>query len=245
MKEGLVETNPALATNTHRIVKSRNRVLSDTELAEVWRAAGDDAYGTIVRLLILTGQRREEIGALRWSEIDFAAALIRLPAARTKTGRPHDIPLAEPAIFLLQAKPRRIGPKDFVFGTTANGFGGFSAAKAALDQRIGGARQAAGAEPMRPWVLHDLRRSVATRMAELGVPPHVVEAILNHVSGHKAGVAGVYNRATYLPEKIVALARWADHLLAVATGKPAKVVPPVGLRRVKLVRMIDDCTFQL
>jgi integrase len=83
MKEGLVEANPALATNTHRIIKARDRVLSDAELAEVWRAAGDDAYGTIIRLLILTGQRREEISALRWSEIDFPAQMIRLPAERT------------------------------------------------------------------------------------------------------------------------------------------------------------------
>jgi integrase len=162
---------------------------------------------------------------LRWSEIDFPAQMIRLPAERTKNGRPHDIPLAEPAILLLQAMPRRIGPKDFVFGTTANGFGGFSAAKAALDLRIAEARRAAGAEPMKPWVLHDLRRSGATHMAETGIQPHVVEAILNHVSGHKAGVAGVYNKAVYEREKKAALAMWADHQLAVMNGRAGNIAP--------------------
>jgi integrase len=88
-----------------------------------------NAYGTIIRLLILTGQRREEIGALRWSEIDFPAQMIHLSAERTKNGRANDTPLAEPAMRLLQAMPRRIGPKDFVFGTAANGFPAYNAAK--------------------------------------------------------------------------------------------------------------------
>jgi integrase len=221
MKEGLIDANPALATNTHSVAKARDRVLNSAELAEIWRAAGDDAFGTIVKLLILTGQRRTEIGALRWSEVDFAAQMIRLPAERCKNGRANDTALAAPALRLLQARPRRIGPMDFVFG--ANGFGCYSAAKPALDQRIAGARQAAGVEPMPPWVLHDLRRSVATGMAELGVAPHVIEAVLNHVSGHKRGVAGIYNRASYDKEKRAALDRWADHVLAAVEGRA--VVP--------------------
>jgi integrase len=225
MKEGLVDSNPALATNTHRTTKARTRVLSGAELAEVWRSAGEDAYGTIVKLLILTGQRRDEVGALPRKEIDFVARLIRLPAERCKNHRPHDVPLSDPAVRLLQAMPRRIGPMDFVFGTTANGFGGWSAAKAVLDQRLAVARQEAGAEPMARWTLHDLRRSVATGMAELGVTPHVVEAVLNHVSGHKAGIAGVYNRASYDKEKRAALAMWADHVIAAVEGRNTNVVP--------------------
>jgi integrase len=175
-------------------------------------------------VLILTGQRRNEIGGLRWSEVDFPARLIRLPAERTKNGRANDTPLAEPAVRLLQARPRRIGPKDFVFGVTT-GFGAYSAAKAALNERLAEARRAAGAATMPPWVLHDLRRSVATGMAELGVQPHVIEAVLNHVSGHKAGVAGVYNRAVYDKEKRAALDRWADHVLAAVEGRDTNVVP--------------------
>jgi integrase len=222
-----------LATNRPIVPKPRERVLSDGELAEVWRAAGDDTYGTIVRLLILTGQRREEIGGLRWSEIDFTTQTIGLPAertrngrARTKNGRAHEVPLSEPAMRLITATPRRLD-RDFVFGTGANGFGGYSVPKRALDQRIAEVRQAAGAEePMAPWVLHDLRRSLATGLGErLGVLPHVVEAILHHVDGHKRGVAGVYNRASYDKEKRAALAMWAAHVVALVEGRSTNVVP--------------------
>ena len=222
MKEGLVEANPVLATNTHRVVKSRDRVLSSAELAEVWRAAGNGAYGVVIKLLILTGQRRNEIGSLPWTEVDLAASLIRLPNERTKNDRPHEVPLAAPAVELLQAMPRQGA---FVFGTSSIGFCDYATNKAALDQRIAAARQGAGAEPMPPWVIHDLRRSVATHMAEIGVPPHIVEAVLNHTSGHKGGVAGVYNRATYEPEKRAALDRWAEHVMALIEDRAAKVVP--------------------
>ena len=219
--EGLADANPALATNRQTTGKGRERVLSDGELVEVWRHAGDRAYGTILKLLILTGQRREEIGGLRWSEIDFAANVIRLPAARTKNGEPHDVPLSAPALRLLEAIPR-IGPA--VFSARGAGFAGYSVPKRVLDQRIAAARQAAGADPMLPWVLHDLRR-VATDMAEIGIAPHIVEAILNHTSGHKRGVAGVYNKAVYAVEKRSALLRWADHVLAALEGRTATVVP--------------------
>jgi integrase len=225
MREGLVEANPVIATNKHSSGKGRERVLSEAELVEVWRAAGNDAYSTILKLLILTGQRREEIGALRWSEIDFAAQMIRLPAERVKNGRAHDVPLADPAMRLLQAVPRRIGPRDFVFGA-ATGFCNYTVPKRALDQRIAAVRQAAGIAPMAPWVLHDLRRSLATGLGErLGVAPHVVEAILNHIDGHKRGVAGVYNRAVYEKEKRAALCAWADHVLAAVEDRTDKVVP--------------------
>jgi integrase len=220
--EGLADANPALAANRQTTGKGRERVLSDGELVEAWRHAGDRPYGTILKLLILTGQRREEIGGLRWSEIDFAANVIRLPATRTKNGKPHDVPLSAPALRLLEAIPR-IGPA--VFSARGAGFAGYSVPKRVLDQRIAAARQAAGADPMLPWVLHDLRRSVATDMAEIGIAPHIVEAILNHTSGHKRGVAGVYNKAVYAVEKRSALRRWADHGLAALDGGTATVVP--------------------
>jgi integrase len=111
----------------------------------------------------------------------------------------------------LQAVPR-VG--EFVFGTASNGFCAYTDGNAALDKRIATARQADGREPMVPWVQHDLRRSVATHMAEIGIQPHIIEAVLNHASGHKAGVAGVYNRATYTDEKRTALLRWAEHVMA-------------------------------
>jgi integrase len=190
MREGLVEANPVAATNTHGAGKARDRVLGDAEIAAVWHAAGDGFYGALIKLLILTGQRRTEIGSLQWDEVDLASRLIRLPGERTKNGLPHDVPLSEPAMRILQEMPRQ-GP--FVCGTASIGFSDYSAAKRALDARIAAAR----GEPPTHWVLHDLRRSVATHMAErLGVQPHIIEAVLNHISGHRAGVAGIYNRAT-------------------------------------------------
>jgi integrase len=227
MKEGLTESNPVIGTNTHRTIKNRDRVLSEAELVEVWRAAGSDAYGTIIKLLICTGQRRNEIGSLMWREADFDARLIKLPAARVKNHRAHDVPLTEPAMELLQAMPR--GQDAFIFGTSSIGFCAYNDSKIALDQRIAAARQAAGLEPMQPWVVHDVRRSCATHMAEIGIQPHIIEAVLNHVSGHKAGVAGVYNKAAYEKEKRVALAMWAEHIMALVEGRErrAQVVVPM------------------
>jgi integrase len=222
MREGLIDSNPVIATNTHRTIKSRDRVLSEPELAEVWRLSSDDAYGTVIKLLILTSQRRNEIGGLRWGEVDFASRMIHLPVERSKNRQPHDVPLSESAIRLLQALPRQGA---FVLGTASNGFCAFSDGKVALDQRIAAARQKAGAEPMPPWVIHDLRRSCATHMAELGVQPHIIEAVLNHVSGHKAGVAGIYNRAAYEREKRQALDLWAEHVMALVERREAVVVP--------------------
>jgi hypothetical protein len=107
-----------------------------------------------------------------------------------------------------------------VFGLTNNGFRGHGYAKANLDKRI-----KVSHAKLPPWVIHDIRRSVATHMAELGVQPHVIEAVLNHVSGHKAGVAGIYNRASYAKEKREALNIWAEHVTALVEGRAANVLP--------------------
>jgi integrase len=219
ISQGFAETNPVVGTARHQ-EKSRERVLTDAELKAIWAAtAGADDYSAIVRLLLLTGCRADEIGSLSWSEI--ADDRITLPASRTKNSRDHIIPLSDPAQSTLVARPKMLG-RDFVFGRahSAKGFTGWSACKVLLDERI----KASGAK-VGAWVNHDLRRTVATRMAELGVQPHIIEAVLNHVSGHKAGVAGIYNRASYEPEKRAALILWADKLVEIVAGKPRKVVP--------------------
>jgi integrase len=226
MREGLVEANPVAGTNRNEAVK-RDRVLSEPELREIWAALKDDAYSDILRLLMLTGQRREEIGALRWSEIDLEAVLITLPAARTKNKLEHLVPISGPVRDILKDRHRIVG-RDLVFGQGEGGFSGWSKSKERLDARLLDARRKAlgkEAQPMPDWRLHDIRRSVATGMAKIGIQPHIIEAVLNHISGHKAGVAGVYNRWTYLPEKTDALARWAEHLQAVVTGNASNVVP--------------------
>ncbi|MFC1456638.1 tyrosine-type recombinase/integrase [Microvirga arabica] len=208
MGEGLAENNPVAGTNKATEEVSREHVLQDAELVAIWKACRDDDHGRIVRLLNLTGQRREEVGAMHWEEVNERQALWTIPKERTKNGLPHEVPLSDAALELLRGLPRRDG-RLLVFGEGVGAFQGWSKAKAALDRRI-----AEGGVKVRPWRLHDLRRTVATRLGELGVLPHVIEAILNHISGHKAGVAGIYNRATYAKEKREALDRWAAHITA-------------------------------
>jgi len=219
ISEGYAENNPVVGTN-RRPEKSRDRVLSDSDLTAIWAAtAGADDYSAIVRLLMLTGCRADEIGSLSWAEV-FDDRVV-LPGSRVKNSRDHIVPLSAPAQAILHARPKMLG-RDFVFGRAHSdgGFAGWSSCKVLLDERI----KASGAK-VKDWTNHDLRRSVATRMGELGVQPHIIEAVLNHVSGHKHGVAGIYNRATYAAEKQAALILWADHLMNVVEGKARKVVP--------------------
>jgi integrase len=213
MVEGSVDANPVANTNRHEEGSSRERVLTSDELRAIWTATGGgDQYSAVVRLLLLLACRRDEVGSLQWSEIDFDQAMISLPGERTKNSKPFDIPLAPAALAILEAQPRR--DRAFVFGRGQGGFSGWSKSKAQLDQRAN----------IAPWRLHDLRRTASTVMHGLGVQPHIVEAVLNHISGHKGGVAGTYNRATYGAEKAAALALWAEHVLTVVEGRPAKIV---------------------
>lgn len=200
VREGLLDLNPVSGTAKADEGRSRERVLTDGELAAILAALGADQFSDIVRLLTLTAQRREEIGGLRWSEVDFERSLIVLPPERTKNRREHAVPLSPQARAILERWPRG---RDFVFGHGAGGFSGWSRCKERLDQRV----------KFPEWRLHDLRRTAATVMADrLGVLPHIVEAVLNHVSGHRAGVAGIYNRAKYETEMRDALERWAQHV---------------------------------
>jgi integrase len=214
MREGLIDSNVVIATNKNHEGGSRERVLTDEELRAVWTATkGDDQHSAIVRLLLLTGARRDEIGGLKWDEIDFDNAVISLPGERTKNSKPFDIPLTPAAISILEAQPRQ--ERAFVFGRGQGGFSGWSKSKMELDRRA----------DIASWRLHDLRRTVSTVMHDsLAVQPHIVEAVLGHISGHKGGVSGVYNKAAYRAEKAAALALWAEHVLAVVEGRSAKVV---------------------
>jgi integrase len=217
LKEGirLPEGNVASHTNKHE-EKSRERVLTNAELKGIWDACLDNNFGAIVKLLLLTGQRRTEIGSLRWNEI-YDDQIV-LPAERTKNKRAHTIPLSDAAKAIFKQISNE--GRRCVFGRADSGFGGWAWSKAELDARI-----AKSGGPLAPWTLHDLRRTAATRMADLGVQPHIIEAVINHASGHKGGVAGIYNRATYDKDKREALNLWAEHLLAVVEGRKAVVVP--------------------
>jgi integrase len=221
--EGLAEANPVIGTNAPPS-QSRDRVLSDGELGEIWRACADDDYGRIVKLLMLTGQRRGEIAGMRWSELDLEEAVWRLPGARTKNTLVHEVPLAPTALAIIAAMPRH-AERDLLFGRGPNGFGGWGKPKADLDANIAAARKKIGAKPMPPFVVHDLRRAWATGVGNLGVAPHVIEAALNHVSGTRRSVAGVYNRSPYRAEVRAAMLLWSEHVTALVNGSDRKVVP--------------------
>jgi integrase len=226
MRQGLVNANPVIGTERNK-EHSRERVLTPSELRAIWTGLADDHFGDIVKLLALTGQRAGEIAALRWSEVQDGA--IVFSGERTKNHRPHIVPLSKPAQDVIARQPRRLtetgGLRDLIFGIGDGPFSGWSNSKEKLDRRIS---DLVG-KPLPHWTPHDLRRSVATRMAEeLGIQPHVIEAVLNHVSGHKAGVAGIYNRSSYEREKRMALDLWAEHLMSIVDGGDRKVVSMSG-----------------
>jgi integrase len=220
-REGYVDANPVSFTNRAVENGARHHVPSDTDLRAIWLALDDDEYGTILKLLLLTSARREEIGDLRWSETKLDDAVITLPPARTKNKREHLIPLSQRAVAILKALPHRTNPdgtpRDHVFGQGIDrGFQGWSKSKAELDARI---TKAHHGKSIKHWTLHDFRRCASTSLHErFGVAPHVVEVILGQVSGHQSGVAGTYNKAIYLDERRRALERWADHVVATVTG---------------------------
>jgi integrase len=220
IRQGLMETNPTVGTG-REVEVSRDRVLADTELKTIWNALEDNDYGAIIKLLMLTGQRAGEIALLHGSEVTEDE--IALPADRTKNARAHRVPLTATAREILNAEPRREG-RDFIFGRGDGGFSGWSKSKSRLDKRI---HEMIGAY-LPQWTPHDLRRTAATRMADLAVAPHVIEAVLNHKSGTIKGVGATYNRYSYDSEKRIALGLWADHVLAVIEGRDSKVVPLRG-----------------
>jgi integrase len=211
MQMGLAESNPVIGSFKPPKQATRDRVLDDSELAMIWRALADADYGKIIRLLILTGCRRQEIGAMGWSEFSPDMSTWTLPPSRSKTGKPHKLPVTPLMREVIASICRRDG-HDNLFGRKQ--FTGWGIGKRALDEKLG----------LRPWTVHDTRRSVATGMANIGVQPHIIEQILNHQSGHKRGVAGVYNRSPYEREVRDAMLRWSDHIRAVVEGTEHKVV---------------------
>jgi integrase len=222
ISEGLVDSNPVSGT-LRTEEKSRERVLDPAELRAIWNSLEDDHFGAIMKLLALTGQRASEISGLRWSELKNDSLV--LPPPRTKNGREHSIPVSEAARTIIEKQPRREDadgkPRDLIFGHGEGPFTGWGKSMEALNKRIA---EKAG-QPLQHWTPHDLRRSFATHASGLGVQPHIIEVILNHVSGFRAGVSGIYNRQTYEAEKRTALALWADHLLAITDDRASNVTP--------------------
>jgi integrase len=163
--------------------------------------------------LALLGLRLREVSDLQWDEVDLDCGTVTLPPSRTKNKREHMVTLPPAALAILKA--RESNGRPFVFGVGQRGFSGFSRAKARLDAAV----------QIEPFVLHDLRRSCATHMGELGVSPWIIERCLNHVSGSQAGVAGTYNSSKLEADKAIAWAQWADHLMAAIENRQSNIKP--------------------
>jgi integrase len=205
MREGLVEANPVIGTNNPAAgVRSRDRTLGDDELAVIWRSCDGSDFGRIVRLLLLTGMRRTEVGDLRWSEVDLDRGVIALPAERTKNANPHTLILPPLAANILRSCRKRTGD-DYVFGF-GSGFKSWSGETKRLNKKI------AEIGKIAPWRIHDLRRSMRSGLARIGVSDEIGERVLNHVQG---GIQGIYNRHRYEREIAEALKIWADHVSAI------------------------------
>ncbi|WP_245444501.1 site-specific integrase [Microvirga sp. KLBC 81] len=203
---GILETSPCAGVTAPAREQARHRVLDDDELAEVLQAAREIGFpfGSIVEMLALTGQRRDEVGRMAWAHVDLDKGLWIVPGEHAKNGKPHTVHLSPPALALLNQTPRT---GDLVFsgdGTTL--FQGYSKAKARLDRLSG----------VGDWTLHDLRRTVVSGIARLGVAPHVADKILNHQSGTISGVAAVYQRHEFMAERREAMRLWGVHVTSLA-----------------------------
>jgi integrase len=238
----ILQTPPTDRVKPPTKEKKKERELSPAEIGEVYLAMQElggvnaancrgDIFGAVLMILLLTGQRRGEVAGMRWDELqglDGEAPFWELPGSRTKNHLPHVLPLAPQVVEILRSVPR-IARSPFVFTTTGDtAVSGFSKAKTSLDAIIAARRKKARISAAMPrFTVHDLRRTVSTRLhGDLGTPPHIVEAVLNHVSGFRAGVAGTYNRASYLEDKRSALAAWAEYVDSLAgNGKAGNVVP--------------------
>jgi len=218
--QDLVETNPTAGVRRRVKEVPRDRLLDDDELVRFWGAC--DAmglpFGPLFQLLLLTAQRRDEVGGMRRSELDLEKRIWTIPGERTKNDKVHTVHLSDLAIEIIERLPQ-IGDADLLFTTNeTTPVSGFSKAKDRLDTLMGDPPE---------WILHDLRRTATSGMARLGIAPHVVDKILNHTAGTIRGVAAVYNRYQFEPERKAALEAWARFVESLVRPAPSNVV---GLR---------------
>jgi integrase len=204
VSRGIISVSPCAGISAPQREKARDRVLSDDELIAIFNAAREmgGAFGAIIQTLILTAQRRNEVSEMTWSELDLDNNQWEIPGARTKNEKPHFVHLSATAAAVITSIPN-VGA--FVF--TSNGktpFSGFSKSKKRLDELSG----------VSEWRLHDVRRTVTSGMAQLGIAPHVADKILNHQSGTISGVAAVYQRHEFLEERKTALDAWGSYVQA-------------------------------
>jgi integrase len=227
VERGRLSASPIVGMKPPTKERARDRTLSDDELRWFWSACDTIGwpFGPLAKLLLLTAQRRDEVGGMEWSEIDFDKKTWSIPRHRAKNDRAHQVHLSAAAFEVVGTLPRVTGWP--VFSTNGRPVSGFSQGKDRLDAVMIVAKRAElgdRAEPIPHWVLHDLRRTAATNMARLNFPPHVVDKVLNHVSGTIRGVAAVYNRFDYLDERRAALEAWGRHVRNLVSPAMANVV---------------------
>jgi integrase len=230
VERGIISVSPAAGVKPPKKEPSRDHYLTDDEVRWLWLACGkaDYPFGALAKLLLLTGQRRTEVAGMTWAEIDFEKREWIIPGLRSKNGQPHSVPLSDAALDVIASLPRIESNQGFLFTTNARTHvTGYSHVKRALDEAMADiARAERGAEVEIPrWTFHDLRRTAATGMAKLGTPIHVNEAVLNHTAGKLSGVARIYNRHDYAPEKRKALQAWANFVVSLVEGRAENVLP--------------------
>ena len=216
---GAIETNPMAGMDGPKPSPARERVLSDDEVKAFWRATErlGGVFAPLFKLLLLTAQRREEVAGLSWQEIDFDKAVWIIPGERCKNGKPHHLDLSPQALTILKAlHDERDAERALVFSTTGEtSVSGFSKAKERLDRLM----TAELGKPLQPWRTHDLRRTAASGMAGLGFQPHVIERVLNHVSGAQGGLVSVYQLYEYREDRKRAMIAWDEHLAVINDQK--------------------------
>jgi integrase len=221
VSRGIIKSNPCDGISPPSEETARDRVLSLDELHLVWNATDrlGFPFGPITKLLILTGQRRSEVGDMEWNEIDVEKCIWTIPAVRSKNKRQHVVPLSPEATEIIHSLPRFAGSK-FLFSSGDTPPSGFSKAKVRLDKLIA----EANGEPIPPFVLHDLRRSAASGMAAIGIDLHVIERALNHISGSFSGIVGVYQRHKYEDDVRRALEAWARQIVSLINKETGNIV---------------------
>jgi len=228
IRQQLVDKNPCTGAWRPDVGQARERCLTDDEIRWFWQGCDSlgQLFGPILKLLLLTGQRRDEVSGMMRGELDVAAKTWTLPKERTKNKRPHVVPLSKQALDLISGCPNNGGKAGFVF--TTNGrthVSGWGSVKLRLDaMMLVLARAEDPGASVPPWHIHDLRRTCASGLQRLGVRLEVTERVLNHVSGSFGGIVGVYQRDALAEERATALERWAERVEQIVSGEPAQVL---------------------
>jgi integrase len=245
LDQELIEADPTTRVRKRARETARDRALSPDEIRYFWVTCAKLGwpFGPLFKLLLLTAQRRDEVGGMRWRELDLGRRVWTVPRERAKNDRAHEVHLSDQALEIIEGLPRIEAPigenggsaagADFVFTTTGQApVSGYSRAKRRVDAHmldvvhteLADVGEDGGSAKMGEWILHDLRRTAATGMAVLNVAPHVVDRILNHVSGTIRGVAAVYNRHAYIEERKTALNAWGRYVEGLVRPMPNNAV---------------------